>query len=72
MTTKMTVLVTIAGKINSRELYDRIGDVAHVTDLGDKTLVYSRIDIRDDTVERVINTCKEYGECKVEADREKE
>lgn len=72
MTTQMTILITIHGQINSRELYDRVGDIAHVTDFGDKTMVYSLIDIREDAVERLINTCKEYGECEIDANRVKE
>ena len=72
MNTKMTILITVYGDIDSADLYRRVCDVAHVTDLGEKTFVYSRIDIREDTIEKLINICKEYGECTVDASRDKE
>lgn len=71
MSTNMTVLITIHGEIDSRGLYSRVCDIAHVTDLGNKTFVYSLIDIREDTIEKLINICKEYGEVEVDAHRVK-
>ena len=72
MNTKMTILITIWGDIDSADLYRRVCDIAHVTDLGEKTFVYSMIDIREDTIEKLINICKEYGEVEVDANRVKE
>lgn len=73
MNTKMTVFITVKGKINSLELYERIKDYgANVTDLIDKTYVYAIIDIKEDAIEHILTICDEYGECDVEAHRVKE
>lgn len=71
MENHMTILITIHGDIDSADLYRRVGEYAHVTDLGEKTFVYSLIDLREDIVERLIDICKEYGECEVDAHRVK-
>ena len=68
MDTKMTIFITIKGEISSRELYSRLVKYnANVTDMISETYVYAVIDIRDDTIERILEVCKEYGDCKLEA-----
>lgn len=68
MQTKMKVVVTIKGHIDSHKLYNQLQPYnLNVTDLGDKTLVYATIDIKEATIENILNVCGEYGECEVEA-----
>lgn len=73
MNTKMTVLITIKGKIDSRDLYSKLARYgANVTDMIDKTFVFVTIDLRDDAIEHIIRICSEYGECNLEAHMAKE
>lgn len=68
MQTKMSVLVTIPGPIDSRELYEDIKRYgANVTDMGAKVLVYCKIDIREDAIEKILTSCNKYGDCEVNA-----
>ena len=68
MNTKMNVDITVTPKSRSRELYERLQPFkANVTDLGDKVFVDAEIDIREDTIEKIINICHEYGDCDIRA-----
>lgn len=69
MNTKMSVLVTIPGAIDSKELYEDIKQFGcNVTDLGDKTLVYATIDIRNSAIEYIMTACHKYNpDCEVKA-----
>ena len=68
MQTKMKVYVTVKPRANSSELYERLLSFkANVTDLGDTIYVYTIIDIREDAIEKMLNICREYGECSVKA-----
>ena len=71
--TKMNVYITIESGIKSRELYERLLPFkANVTDMGDKVYVYMAIDLREDTIEKVLTICHEYGDCSVDAHMVKE
>lgn len=73
MQTKMNVYITIESGIKSRELYERLRPFkANVTDMGDKVYVYMTIDLREDTIEKVLTICHEYGDCSVDAHMVKE
>lgn len=53
MQTKMDVCVTIKPRAKSRELYERLQQYsANVTDLGNTVYVYTKIDIREDVMEK--------------------
>lgn len=68
MQTKMSVLITIKGKIDSKELYEDLKQYGlNVTDMGEKTLIYAKIDIRDNTIEKILAICNKYGDPEVEA-----
>lgn len=69
MNTKMSVLVTIPGAIDSLELYEDIKQYgASVTDMGDKTLVLVTIDIRENAIEHILAACHKYNpDCEVNA-----
>lgn len=68
----MTISIIIKGQIDSRALYMKLSPYANVTDLIDKTFVHATIDLREDIVEYIINTCKSYGECDIETHKIKE
>lgn len=68
MQTKMDVYVTIKPRAKSRELYERLRQYgANVTDLGDTVYVYTKIDIREDSIGKILGICNEYGDCSVDA-----
>lgn len=69
---KMTVFITIPGKVDSEALYNELKMYkVNVTDLEVKTLVYTTIDIREPIIEYIIQACYKYGgsEIKVDAKR---
>lgn len=73
METKMSIMIVIKNPINSKELYNKLSYLGvNVTDMGEKTYVHAQIDIKDDVVEKIINTCQSYGDCDVSAHRVKE
>ena len=73
MQTKMDIFITIIPKVKSLELYSKLRPYkANVTDLGDKVLVTTKIDIREDDIEHIVNICKDYGEMSVKAHMAKE
>lgn len=73
MQTKMSVLIIIKGKINSKELYEDLKPYGlNVTDTGEKTMVYATIDIREPTIEYILETCNKYGDYEVHAQRLKD
>lgn len=68
MKTTMSVYITINSARDGEELYRRLKEFkANVIDLDDTIFVTLDIDIREDTIEKVIMVCKEYGECVIEA-----
>lgn len=69
MNTKMSVLITLKGPIESKELYEDIKKYgANVTDLGEKVMVYVTIDIRNDAIEHIMAACHKYdNDCSVNA-----
>lgn len=68
MQTKMDVFITITPRVKSLELYGELRPFrVNVTDVGDKVFVTAKIDIREDTLEYIINTCKEYGDIPIKA-----
>lgn len=68
MRTSMSVYITVSPSSNGQELYNRLKSFkANVIDLGDSIFVTLDIDIREDTIEKVLMICREYGECVVEA-----
>lgn len=68
MQTKMKIVITIKGAIDSIKLYKELSPYSfNVTDMLDKTLVYATIDIRESIIEEVLKICNLYGECDVEA-----
>lgn len=68
MQAKMNVCVAITPKCKSRELYVRLQAYkANVTDLGDKVYVYTQIDPAEDTIDKILEICYEYGDCLVNA-----
>lgn len=73
MVTKMSLMIVIKCPINSKELYQKLSPLGvNVTDMGTKTYVHAQIDIKDDAIEQIINTCQSYGDCDVSAHRVKE
>lgn len=69
MKTKMSVLVTLKGPIESKELYEDIKKYgANVTDMGNKVMVYVVIDIRENAIEHILAACHKYdNDCQVNA-----
>lgn len=68
MQTKMNVIITIKGEIDSVKLYKELSFYnLNVTDMLDKTFVYATIDIREPVIEEILKICNLYGECDVEA-----
>lgn len=68
MQTRMNVYVTIRPRANTCEMYERLIPFnADVIDLGNIIYVNTEIDIREDTIEKVLKICKEYGECSIDA-----
>ena len=68
MKTKMSVMIVVKDCIESRELYHELERYKlNVMDMGDKTLVYAMIDIREPNIEEIIKICNRYGSCEVEA-----
>ena len=68
MQTKMNLCITILPKIKSRELCeDLLPYDVDVTDLGNKACVRAQIDIREDTIEKLLAICDSYGDCSVDA-----
>lgn len=69
MNTKMSVLITLKGPIESKELYEDIKKYgANVTDMGEKVMVYVTIDIRNDAIEHIMTACHKYdNDCSVNA-----
>lgn len=67
----MDVSITMPGKINSKALYEEVKQFNfNVTDLEVKTFVHGRIDLRDPTIEFVLQACYKYsvnGEVRVSA-----
>ena len=68
MKTKMSVVIVVKNCIESRELYDELKIYKlNVMDMGDRTLVYAIIDIREPDMEGILTICNKYGDCDVEA-----
>lgn len=68
MKTKMSVVIVVKNCIESRELYDELKIYKlNVMDMGDRTLVYAIIDIREPDMEGILAICNKYGDCNVEA-----
>lgn len=68
MNEKMNVYVTIRPKVKSRELYERLTPYnANVTDIGDKVFVYLTTDLDGEVIGKILDICKEYGDCSVDA-----
>jgi hypothetical protein len=68
MKTKMSVSIIVNGCVESRELYEELKTYGlNVIDIGNKALVYATIDIRDPDIESILQICKKYGDCEVEA-----
>lgn len=68
MKTKMSIVIVVKNCIESRELYDELKIYKlNVMDMGDRTLVYAIIDIREPDVEGILTICNKYGDCDVEA-----
>lgn len=68
MKTKMDVKI----KVTPRNIVDLLAtDLSHldtiVTELGGVIYVNAQIDLREDTIEKIIEICKKYGDCKLEA-----
>lgn len=64
----MDVNITVKPRVKSRELYERLKSFnANVTDLGNVVYVYTKIDIREDAIEKILKICREYGDCSVDA-----
>ena len=68
MQTKMKIVITVKGAIDSAKLYEELSPYNfNVTDMIDKTLVHATIDIREPIIEKALKICNLYGECDVEA-----
>lgn len=68
MKTKMSVVIVVKNCIESKELYEELQKYKlNVMDMGDKTLVYAMIDIREPDMEDILTICNKYGSCDVEA-----
>lgn len=68
MKAKMSVVVTLTGKIDSRALYDELLPYnANVIDLGAKTYVRFKVDIKAPTLDEILQICNKYGEYNVSA-----
>lgn len=68
MKTKMSVVIVVKNCIESRELYDELKIYKlNVMDMGDRTLVYAIVDIREPDMEGILTICHKYGDCDVEA-----
>ena len=68
MKTKMSVVIVVKNCIESRELYDELKIYKlNVMDMGDRTLVYAIVDIREPDMEGILTICNKYGDCDVEA-----
>ena len=67
MTTKMMVNITIRPHY-SYEIYNRLRPYrVDISDRGGIVQVSTTIDIREDTIEKILNICKEYGDCSIDA-----
>lgn len=67
MQDKMTVYVTIRPRVKSRELYERLLPYnANVTDVCDKVFVYLQVPIDGENVKKILDICKEYGDCSLD------
>ena len=68
MKTKMSMIIIVKDCTGSRELYEELKIYKlNVMDMGDKTLVYATVDIRDPDIEGILTICNKYGDCDVEA-----
>ena len=68
MSTKMELNVTIKPKINSYEVFERLRPYgSRVMDLGDQVFITSEIEYDANLIEGILDVCKEYGECTIEA-----
>lgn len=64
MTTKMNVVITIPGPMDSKELYRELSQhdaSVSVTDLETEVYVKLTIDIRESVIEDVLQLCHKYG-----------
>lgn len=73
MTTNMNVFISIPGKIDSKSLYKELEHYhVNVSDLGEKTLVYTTVDLTEPFIEYIIQACYKYsinGNIKVDLER---
>lgn len=68
MQASTNIYVMIRPRVNSRELYERLKPYnVSVTDLGNKVYVYTRIQLREADLKKVLEICNEYGDCYVDA-----
>jgi len=68
MNTKMHVTITIVPTINTVNLIKKLEEYgAEVTDVGKNIRVDTEIDIRENTIEFIMQACKAYGDCDVTA-----
>lgn len=70
MRTKMSVSIIVKGCTESKELCEELKTTPYklnTIDLGGKVLVYAYIDIRKPDIEDMLNICRKYGDCEVEA-----
>ncbi len=68
MQTKMDVYITVVPTINNSEIQERLQQYdVKTTSSGNEVRVYARIDIREDAIEKILQTCQEYGDCFVDA-----
>lgn len=66
MMTRMNMVVTINGNIDSASLYEDLKDYhVNVSDIISKTYVYGVVDLIDPCVENIIQICHKYGDCEV-------
>ena len=73
MTMLMDVFITLPGKIDSKALREEVEAFKfNVTDSEVETCVHGRIDIRESTIEHVLQSCYKYsvnGQVQVNATR---
>jgi hypothetical protein len=68
MQTKMDIYVTIRPRKSNYELRRRLAfPEVNITEAADEIRVCARIDIRENTIEKILEVCNEYGDCSVYA-----
>lgn len=68
MKTKMEVTVSLRGDIDRHELEEDLKEYeCHVVPVGNRIMVKAAIDIREDTIEKILTACAKYGDNEVQA-----